>query len=72
MHPRLQANVLRPRIVEAHTTAPSRYVTSPSEELLRFENRERYIAQSAATVGHRHGQEVAPLPPRPRLLRLVK
>ena len=68
MHARLQANLLRPRIAEVHTTAPSRYVSSAHEELLRFENFERSVAQSAAT----RDNQVAPLPPRPRLLRMVK
>jgi hypothetical protein len=70
MHPRLQVNVLRPRIAEAHgdMDPPSRHVTDPGEELLRLENFERYRQQSSAS---RDG-EVAPLPPRSRLYLVSK
>jgi hypothetical protein len=63
-------SLLHPRLPEAHgdRDPPSRYVTCPKEELLRFENRERYVAQSEAT----RDNKVAALPPRRRLLRIVR
>lgn len=58
-----QTSALRPCIPELHNDAPSRYLSDPREELMRFENFERYSQQSTDT---RDGN-AAPLPPRPRL-----